>query len=87
MCELDNLSRIQPASQMYYVRGGSEKDRTSIGYFRLLQNDDNCEEIKAQSEEVPVHVRDVVKSDGESDRVGGWCGGASSSDNAKTLSK
>ena len=80
MCELDNLSRIQPASQMYYVRGGSQIDLTSISYFRLLQYDDNSEKIETQSEEVPVHVRDVFKS-GDSDRVGG-----DSSDNAKTQS-
>ena len=65
---------------MYYVRGGSQIDLTSISYFRLLQYDDNSEKIETQSEEVPVHVRDVFKS-GDSDRVGG-----DSSDNAKTQS-
>ena len=65
---------------MYYVRGGSQIDLTSISYFRLLQYDDNSEKIETQSEEVPVHVRDVFKS-GDSDRVGG-----DSSENAKTQS-
>ena len=65
---------------MYYVRGGSQIDLTSISYFRLLQYDDNSEKIETQSEEVPVHVHDVFKS-GDSDRVGG-----DSSDNAKTQS-
>ena len=45
---------------MYYVRGGSQIDLTSISYFRLLQYDDNSEKIETQSEEVPVHVRKVV---------------------------
>ena len=66
---------------MYYVRGGSQIDLTSISYFRLLQYDDNSEKIETQSEEVPVHVRDVFKSDGDSDSVGG-----ASSDNVKTQS-
>ena len=65
---------------MYYVRGGSQIDLTSISYFRLLQYDDNSEKIETQSEEVPVHVRDVFKS-GDSDKVDG-----DSSDNAKTQS-